>query len=136
MPESSIPASAPFVPFGEISGAATSSLKGGNTGGRQITYRVGGLNTDATFAGSLAEQASGFTNLVKTGSGVWTLSGTGVINGTTTVENGTLRVTGSLTHGAAAIIDVEPGGTLEVSGSIAAATVHVSEGGATWDPER
>ncbi len=117
-----------FVSFGELSGAASASIKGGAIGGRQITYRIGGINTDATFAGSIGEQTNGFTNLAKTGSGTWTLSGTGLINGTSTVENGTLRVTGSLTHGTAAVVEVAPGGTLQVNGTLTAATAHVAEG--------
>ena len=118
-----------FVSFGELSGNATSTLRGGDTSGRQITYRIGGLGTDATFAGSISEQTNGFTNLVKTGSGTWTLTGTGTINGTSTVENGTLRINGALTLGAAAIVEVTAGSTLEVTGNITAATVHIAESG-------
>jgi rhamnogalacturonan endolyase len=117
------------VAFGELSGAATASLKGGAVGGRRINYRIGGLNTDATFAGTLAEQANGLTNLVKTGSGVWTLSGLGTLAGTARVEGGTLLVGSSLTLGAAAVVDVASGGTLRVGGTLTAATVQIADGG-------
>ena len=117
------------VSLGELSGAATATLKGGTTGGRQLNYRIGGSNTDATFAGTLAEQTNGLTNLVKTGSGVWTLSGPGTLAGTVRVEDGTLLVASSLTLGAAAVVDVASGGTLQVGGTLAAATVQIADGG-------
>ncbi len=125
-----------IVSFGELSGEATALLRGGATAGRQITYRVGGVNTDATFAGSISEQTNGYTNLVKTGTGIWTLSGTSSINGTSTVEGGTVRVTGSLSHGATAIVEVRSGGTLDVTGNLTAAAVHVAEGGKFIGPGR
>ncbi len=86
------------IEIGELSGSALSVLQGGATGGRNFTYRIGGRNTNATFAGAIQEQNAGTTtSYVKTGTGVWTLSGTGTWNGGTTVEEGTLKITGAMT---------------------------------------
>ena len=90
------------IEIGELSGTALTVLEGGATGGRALTYRIGGRNTDAAFAGTIQEQNTGTaTAYVKTGTGTWTLGGTGAWNGGTTVEQGTLKITGSVTCGAA-----------------------------------
>ncbi len=115
------------VAFGEFSGASTSALKGGAIAGRRINYRIGGLNTDATFSGSIAEQANGMTYLTKVGTGTWTLSGNGSINGATVVENGILRLTGALTQSAS--LTVQTGARLELTGTVTASTVSIADGG-------
>ncbi len=103
------------IPVGALNGPAASYLRGGVTGGRALTYRIGGKNTDATFAGNIGEQnTSTATNYEKTGSGIWTLSGTGLWNGGTTVEQGTLRITGTMT--CAGATGVESGAILRLEG--------------------
>ncbi len=103
------------IEIGELSGTALSVLEGGATGGRALTYRIGGRNTNATFAGNIQEQNTGTaTSYVKTGTGVWTLSGTGDWNGGTTIEQGTLKITGAIT--CASATNVAPAATLQFSG--------------------
>jgi len=85
------------VEFGELSGTATSTLLGGTTSGRNFAYRIGGktpVGSEVVFAGTIGEQTGVTTSYVKTGAGTWTLSGSGFWNGGTTVEQGTLRITG------------------------------------------
>lgn len=85
------------IEIGAFNGAAGSHLRGGVTGGRALTYRIGGKSTDSTFAGVIEEQnASTATNYVKTGTGTWTLSGTGTWNGGTTVAQGSLKIAGTM----------------------------------------
>lgn len=116
------------ISVGELSGTALSYLRGGVTGGRNFTYRIGSRNTNATFAGNIAEQNSGTsTQYVKTGIGNWTLSGTGSWNGSTTVEQGTLTISGTMA--CASTTDVQTGATLCLSGgSLTTDSVNVAEG--------
>jgi autotransporter-associated beta strand protein len=103
------------ITVGALNGHTASFLRGGVTGGRALTYRIGGRNTDATFAGSIGEQnTSTATNYVKTGTGTWTLSGTGQWKGGTTVEQGTLRITGTITCSGAT--GVQSGASLGIEG--------------------
>lgn len=103
------------ITVGALNGPAASYLRGGVTGGRALTYRIGGKNSDATFAGNIGEQnTSTATNYVKTGTGMWTLSGTGLWNGGTSVEQGTLRITGTMT--CAGATGVDSGASLRVEG--------------------
>ena len=88
------------ITIGALSGVPGSHLRGGVTGGRALTYRIGSRNTDATFAGDIAEQNTGTTTAyVKTGTGTWELSGVCNWNGSTSVEAGKLKITGSVTCG-------------------------------------
>lgn len=116
------------ITVGALNGPAGSYLRGGVTGGRALTYRIGGKNTDATFAGSIGEQnTSTATAYVKTGSGIWTLSGTGLWNGGTTVEQGTLRITGSMT--CAGATGVQSGASLKLEGgSFTTEAIEVASG--------
>lgn len=116
------------IPVGALNGPAGSFLRGGVTGGRALTYRVGSKNTDATFAGSIGERnTSTATNYVKTGSGIWTLAGTGLWSGGTTVEQGTLRITGTMT--CAGATGVESGALLKLEGgSFSTEAIEVAPG--------
>ncbi|MEK7951484.1 autotransporter-associated beta strand repeat-containing protein [Luteolibacter soli] len=116
------------IPIGALSGTALSTLQGGATGGRALTYRIGGKNTDTTFAGTISEQNTGTaTTYVKTGTGTWTLSGSGAWNGGTTVEQGTLRLTGPFSSATAA--QVMPGATLKIEGgSLATDATKIASG--------
>ena len=58
----------------------------GTGGGDRL--RVGGDNVDRTFSGVISEAG----NVVKEGTGVWTLSGANTFTGDTKIENGTLRL--------------------------------------------
>jgi autotransporter-associated beta strand protein len=119
------------IPIGELSGPATATVLGGATNGRALTLRIGGRNTDATFDGTINEQGGitggNATSYVKTGSGIWTLTGTCSWNGNTTVEQGILRIAGSLTSPQA--IEVQPGASLSIlGGSISADAINVAAG--------
>lgn len=85
------------VLIGELTGTAKSKLVGPNV--RTMAYTVGGLNTNAEFAGQLApiniDAWAGHTtyNIVKTGKGTWTLSGASPnFYGGVKVKDGTLVV--------------------------------------------
>ncbi|MEA3209358.1 MAG: hypothetical protein QOE70_2415 [Chthoniobacter sp.] len=119
------------IEIGELSGVAGSYLSGGqsSSGGRLFIYRIGGRGTDATFAGTINEQDAAVTNtsFVKTGVGIWTLSGACSYNGSTTVEQGTLRISGSLTSPQA--LTVQSAATLNLQGgTITVDAVNIAAG--------
>ena len=96
-----------FIEIGELSGSPLATLLGGATGGRNFTYTIGAKTApgmEAIYTGAIAEQNTGTaTSYVKTGAGTWTLAGTCHWNGRTSVEQGTLKITGSVTCGAASV---------------------------------
>jgi len=106
------------VSIGALAGTSSSVLEGGNTGGRQVIWSVGGDNASTVFAGTIQEQgSSNITSLLKAGTGMWTLSGNCNYNGTTYVSSGGLAVSGTVncvgafTVNAGATFDLE-GGTV------------------------
>jgi autotransporter-associated beta strand protein len=108
--------------IGALSGTATATLAGGNTG-REITYQVGALNTSTTYSGGFAV-ASGL-NFTKVGAGTLTLDGNiGTISGTANpntagtfrVSAGTVALVGNADLGTAQNIIIEAAGTLNVAG--------------------
>ncbi len=120
------------ISIGELSGTSLSGLQGGAIGGRNFTYTIGAKTPAAIeviFAGTISEQNSTTsTSFIKTGAGIWTLSGTCAWNGGTTVDQGTLRVSGSLTGGST--FEVLDGATLDlVNGSITTNDVQISTSG-------
>jgi autotransporter-associated beta strand protein len=116
------------IPIGALSGTTLSTLLGGGTGGRALTYRIGGKNTDALFAGTISERNTvTATNYIKTGTGMWTLSGTGNWNGGTSIEQGTLKITG--TSASAGATQMSSGGTLRIeAGSFTTESVNLVNG--------
>lgn len=111
------------IPIGALSGASGSHLRGGPTGDRTLTYRIGGKNVDAVFAGNITEQfATTITALTKTGSAVWTLSGTCGHRGATDIESGTLRLTAPANLTQTSQINVNASATLELAGGTAIAS--------------
>ncbi len=104
--------------IGSLAGASTTSSVILNAN----TLTTGdGNNTD--FAGDI----SGAGNLIKQGTGTFTLSGANTFTGTTTVNDGILDVTGSL---ASTVIDVTDG-TLITDGGAFASGAAVSVGTST-----
>lgn len=99
----------------ESTGAST-VLSGTQTGTAATTYQIGGKNTDATFAGSIVN-GSGANNIIKVGTGTWTVSGASTYTGTTTVSQGALLVDGSLGNTA---VTVSSGALLGGDGTIGA----------------
>ncbi|MGC3990469.1 MAG: autotransporter-associated beta strand repeat-containing protein [Chthoniobacteraceae bacterium] len=106
----------------ELSGTSASSLSGGPTSGRTLTWRVGAKGTDATYSGVITNSTS-TTAITKTGAGTWTLAGACTYTGATTVSAGVLRILGSvtgttgLTIASGAAVELS-GGTLSVSGTV------------------
>jgi autotransporter-associated beta strand protein len=116
------------IAIGALSGGPLAVLQGGPTSGRNLTYRIGGRNTDDTFAGTIREQNAGtMTSYVKIGTGIWTLAGTCNWNGGTSVEQGALRLTGSAT--CAGSTQVFPAALLELDGgSFGSDSINVAAG--------
>ncbi|BCU78573.1 hypothetical protein llg_32880 [Luteolibacter sp. LG18] len=109
---------------GELSGTATSNLRGGPTSGRTLVWQAGSRNTDSTFAGVIGN-GTGPTALTKVGTGALTLTGANTYTGATTVQGGALVVNGSLTGSA---VTVQSSATLGGSGSITG-DVTIQSGG-------
>jgi rhamnogalacturonan endolyase len=118
-----------FVSIGELTGTTTATLKGGSIGGRQLTYRIGGRGGDAIYAGTITEQTSGITNLVKQGAGSWTLTGPASINGDLTVEAGNLVLSGTfgmITGKTARVLD---SALITIDGTLNSETLSIETGG-------
>jgi autotransporter-associated beta strand protein len=105
--------------LGALHGTGLSILGQGNSAGARTTWRVGWLNTDAEFAGTIVDDSGG-THIVKVGTGTWTLSGFNTHTGPTIISNGVLAVTGSLSStniivGSGAFLDVSLLSSLSVA---------------------
>ena len=117
--------------LGALSGGSSTVLAGRQTGsGATATvYRVGALNLDTTFAGSI--QTGGDlagVQVVKTGSGAWTLSGASDYTGGLALESGRLILSGTLACTGNA--EVASAGTLQLaSGTLRAAALNVDTSG-------
>ena len=89
----------------------------GNTRTFNVVHGAGSTSTVDLTIGGIGQQTSDATNqkasLVKTGNGTLALSGNSTYTGDTMVNNGTLRLDGSLTSA----ITVNDGATLQGSGS-------------------
>lgn len=91
--------------IGSLSGSGSVNLIFG-------TLTTGGDNSSTTFSGNIG--GVGFTPLIKNGSGTFTLSGTNNCTGVTTINAGTLAVTGQLDSN----VSIAAGGTLKGSGKV------------------
>jgi rhamnogalacturonan endolyase len=113
------------IPIGEFSAAfgSTVTAGGGTSAGVQnaVTWRVGGLNTDATNSTSF----QGTVALIKEGAGTWTLTGASSHTGSTVVSNGTLLVNGSFSGSPITVY----GGLLGGIGVISGTNVTINPGG-------
>jgi autotransporter-associated beta strand protein len=114
------------IPIGEFSATTNTTVSAGTGSGQgaqsAVTWRVGGLNTDATNAAVFA----GTVALIKEGTGTWTLTGASTQTGSTVVSNGTLLVNGSFSGSQVTV----SGGRLGGTGTISGAAVNVNSGGA------
>jgi autotransporter-associated beta strand protein len=110
--------------YGTTNDFATAAFDGLSGTGRVVVshtrLRIGNNNGSATFSGTLLDDPHAYPNatnqLVKVGTGTWTLAGTASHSGGTIVSNGTLRINGRLEHGN---IQVASGGTVDGSGTLA-----------------
>lgn len=106
---------------------------GNITGGGGILLAAAGLTltagdaTNQSFAGAMGQIGAYAANFTKAGSGALTLSGASTYTGTTTVNGGTLSVTGGL---ASALVTVNAGASLQVDGTALANTATVNLNGA------
>ncbi len=80
--------------MGALSG--TGVMIGNFSGGGITTVTVGTTNNSGNFSGIIANGTGNTVNLVKIGTGTQTLSGSNTYTGATSVNAGTLLVTGSL----------------------------------------
>jgi autotransporter-associated beta strand protein len=117
--------------FGSVSGAAGSTLSGRTSGSADTisTYIVGGLNTNATFAGNITNNGDdGGLNITKVGAGNWTLSGSPNFTGNILVQAGTLTISGSCNNNYVNF-EAQSGATLALAGgTIVTQTVQIDNG--------
>ena len=80
------------IKVGELDGNGTL----GSNNFTNTTWQIGGLNTNSTFSGRIANNwlpgNTGITALTKVGSGMLTLSGSNTYSGPTTISGGTLQI--------------------------------------------
>jgi autotransporter-associated beta strand protein len=114
------------------------------------TLTVGGSNASTTFSGAMVNGGVGTLGLTKVGTGMLTLGGSSTYTGTTTVQGGGLRITGSLnnsptgaggttvignTAGAFGLVEVLSGSltttSISVGGTLGGSGSLVIRGGAT-----
>ena len=113
--------------IGGISGTSTTYINGSSkqTDGFTCTWTVGSANSDETFAGKINNWScsgsghTGTVNIVKTGTGLWRLTGSNDYKGTTKVNAGTLIVNG--TNSGTGAVTVSADATLAGKGSVAGA---------------
>ena len=113
--------------IGGLSGSSNTYLSGSSkqTDKFTCTWTVGSANSDETFAGKINNWSAGghghtgTVSIVKTGTGLWRLTGANDYSGTTTVNAGTLIVNGK--HTGTGAVTVASGATLAGTGSIAGA---------------
>ncbi len=108
------------ISLGSIEGAGKFLLRGAH-------LTTGSRNTNTTVSGPIVDNPPGLATggrITKVGTGTLTLAGANTYTGLTTVNAGTLSVTGSITGGAV----INNGGTLNGTGAIGGA-VTVNSGG-------
>jgi autotransporter-associated beta strand protein len=107
--------------MGTVDFVAADSVTAGSA-----TLTVGSGNTNTTYAGIIRNGGTGaFSgNVVKTGSGALTLTGTSTYTGTTDVQSGTLIVDGSIAS--SSLTTVESGASLAGGGAVG--NLHAAAG--------
>ncbi|MGD1020913.1 MAG: glycosyl hydrolase family 28 protein, partial [Verrucomicrobiia bacterium] len=113
------------IVLGALSGGSGSTLRGSDQNGPGVdTYVIGNLNSNTTFAGTIADGTGGSSPhtvaLVEVGTGALTLSAANTYSGGTTVSNGTLSVENTAGSGTGAgAVTIVSGGTLGGTGVVA-----------------
>jgi len=114
------------INIGALSGNAGANLQGSSQDyGGLITWQIGGLNLNTTFAGAIQNGSLGSAAITKIGTGMLTLSGSSTFTNATTVSNGTLLVTGSI---GGSPVTVAGGANLQGTGFLGSG-VSVQSGG-------
>lgn len=121
-----------FIPLGELTGGTNSSVRsttgGGTSAGVNENWVVGGLNTTATYYGTLTDG----NTFIKVGTGTWTLAGVNSFGGGLFVSNGVVTLSGDgLTTGVlldATGVTVADSGIIDPSG-LPDDILHVGDGG-------
>ncbi len=91
--------------IGALNGTATSALGGSEYAGSE-SIRVGGLNLNSTFAGTIFNYTPGTANsFIKIGTGTLTLSGNSSLIGSMIVSNGSLSITGSTSNSPVTVVN-------------------------------
>lgn len=113
--------------LGALLGGPNTRLSGRGSSSGIVTYSIGGKGIDSIFEGTIQDTDSNtgqLTSIIKVGEGEFHLSGFSTHTGSTTIEDGVLRVDGGLGN---TLVTVN-GGALAGGGSIAG-QVHVQSGG-------
>jgi rhamnogalacturonan endolyase len=117
--------------FGAFTGGPRTTLTSSDQSsnpGSIVTYVIGALNQDSTFAGTNTDVGKAqLLALTKVGSGTLTLSGDSNYRGVTRVSAGTLQVAGSITT--TNFVIVSNTATLDLPGTITASLVQINSGG-------
>ena len=108
---------------GQLTIDATSTLAN-NAGNNANDLNLQG-SAIGIWNGVLSDSSTAL-NIVKRGTGTWTLGGANTNSGSTTVSNGTLLITGQLGSGN---VSVQSGGTLGGNGGTIAGPMSVAAGG-------
>ena len=107
--------------FGALKGAAGTTLsgRGGSGNNGPTTNNIGANGQNSTFDGVIQNGSGGgssTTHVVKSGSGILTLSGVNSYTGTTVISNGVLALTGTGSIDSSTTINLFAGSSLDVSG--------------------
>jgi len=112
---------------GTIDSSGSGALNFSNTGSMGFNSQTGtrtltltGTNTNANTIAAVIGDNTGATSLVKSGAGTWALSGVNSFTGATTINAGTLQVSGSGSLGSGSYAGaIANSGTLQYSSSAA-----------------
>jgi len=121
------------VYLGALIGGASTSLEGSTSANNLTTYVIGGKNLDTTFAGKIYEYVPfRSNNIVKVGTGTFTLTGANTYTAGTIVNGGTLLVNNTTGSGTGTnYVAVNSGGALGGTGFIYGAVTNYA-GGTIW----
>ena len=103
------------------------------------TLTIGGNNESTTYAGVISSSGSPTTSLIKTGTGILTLTGTSSFTGATTINGGFINISNVRNLGSGTAISVNGGGLqfspnpTNASADPSTRTITIGAGGATFD---
>ena len=118
--------------LGALTGSAGTRVEAQTSAGpASDTISIGGKNVDATFSGVIANGSNATTprpaSVTKLGTGTQTLAGVNTFSGTTTVNAGVLRVTGSIAQSSG--VSVNAGGVFDAAATQTLKGLTVNTGG-------